>query len=93
MGAYPDQCLSAPFTAPTNSKVYPHYFKPLPKDVTHVDVYWVIEAWGITQPALQHALKKIMCAGARGAKDKRKDIQEAIASCKRCLEMWDEQEN
>lgn len=60
------------------------------KDVRHlemIDVYRVIQLWEQDDPALQHALKKILLAGKRGAKDWRKDVQEAIDSCQRALDM------
>jgi len=66
-----------------------HYFK----NVSHlqtVDVYRVLELFGVTDPCLQHAAKKILCAGGRGAKDTKKDIQEAIDSLNRRLEMYRE---
>ena len=60
------------------------------KDVRHldmVDVYRVIDLWEIKHPALQHALKKVLAAGKRGAKDEDKDVQEAIDSLERWKEM------
>lgn len=60
------------------------------KDVRHldmIDVYRVIELFEVTHPALQHALKKVLCAGDRGAKDWVKDVQEAIDSLNRALQM------
>jgi hypothetical protein len=60
------------------------------KDVRHldmIDVYRVIELFEVTHPALQHALKKVLCAGDRGAKDWEKDVQEAIDSLNRALQM------
>lgn len=63
------------------------------KDVRHLetlDVYRVIDLFGPMHPAQEHALKKIMCAGIRGAKDADKDIQEAIDSLVRWQEMRSE---
>lgn len=60
------------------------------KDVSHlkqVDVYRVLDLFNVTQPALQHAVKKVLCAGQRGAKDYAKDLQEAIDSISRALQM------
>lgn len=64
---------------------YSHYYKTLP--CLTVDVYRVLHAFDVTDPCLQHAAKKIMCAGGRGAKDAKKDIEEAIDSLVRWLEM------
>lgn len=65
---------------------YGHYFK----DVSHlkkIDVYRVIDLWQITDPALQHALKKVLAAGKRGAKNQAQDVDEAIDSLVRWKEM------
>lgn len=73
----------------TAAEQFPHYFK----DVEHlktIDVYRVISLWEITDPCMQHALKKVMAAGKRGAKNEVKDIQEAIVSLNRKLEMLTE---
>lgn len=66
-----------------------HYFK----NVAHlecIDVYRVLELFGVTDPCLQHAIKKLLCAGVRGVKDQSKDIQEAIDALNRSLEMRQE---
>lgn len=62
-----------------------HYFKPCPFGA--VDVYRVLLLFGVTDPCLQHAAKKVLCAGGRGAKDAGKDIAEAIATLQRWQEM------
>ena len=65
---------------------YGHYFK----DVSHlkkIDVYRVIDLWEITDPALQHALKKVLAAGKRGAKNQMQDVAEAIDSLVRFQDM------
>lgn len=67
---------------------FPHYFKQLPNN--HVDVYRTLNAFNVTDAALQHAAKKILCAGERGDKDIDKDIAEAIASLQRFQEMRQE---
>lgn len=69
-----------------------HYFK----DVSHlseIDVYRVLQLFQVDDQALGHAIKKLLCAGQRGAgKDHRKDIQEAIDTLQSRLEMQDEDE-
>lgn len=52
-----------------------------------VDVYAVLEAFGVTCPATQHALKKLLCAGLRGKGDRVKDLTEAIDALRRAVEM------
>lgn len=67
-----------------------HYFK----DVSHlklIDVYRVIELWEVKDPCIQHALKKLLVAGKRGAKDEAKDIQEAIDTLERWKAMREEE--
>lgn len=62
-----------------------HYFKTLP--CLTVDIYRILHAFDVTDPCLQHAAKKILCAGGRGVKDAKKDVEEAIDSLVRWLEM------
>ena len=69
-----------------------HYFKDV-SNLKHIDVYRVLILFGVTDPCLQHAIKKLLCAGNRGAKDKTQDVQEAISSLLRYLEMQTENEN
>ena len=70
-----------------------HYYK----NVAHlekVDVYRVLELFNVTNPCIQHAVKKLLVAGGRGAgKSISKDIQEAIDSLKRMQEMHEEDLN
>ena len=69
-----------------------HYFK----DVSlfkRVDIYRVLSLWDVTDPCIQHAIKKLMCAGERGAKSKAQDIQEAIQTLIRYVEMREEEKD
>lgn len=66
-----------------------HYFKDV-SGLKHIDVYRVLILFGVTDPCLQHATKKLLCAGNRGVKDELKDVQEAIASLTRYLEIKSE---
>lgn len=66
-----------------------HYFKDVSKLET-VDVYCLIELFDVTHPCLQHAIKKLLVAGGRGAKNVETDIQEAIDTLVRYLEMRQE---
>lgn len=64
-----------------------HYFKRV-AHLDHVDVYRVIDLFEVADPALQHAIKKLLVAGGRGGgKDIRQDIQEAIDTLERWKEM------
>lgn len=50
------------------------------------DVYDVLRAFVIHDPALQHALKKLLCMGGRGHKDADTDLNEAIESLEKLRE-------
>ena len=52
-----------------------------------VDVYDILVAYGVTNPADAHAIKKMLCPGQRGAKDGIQDRREAIASLERAIEL------
>ena len=63
-----------------------HYFKDV-SQLDFIDVYAVLKLFGVTDPCLQHAIKKLLCAGQRGVKDQAKDINEAKDTLERCLEL------
>lgn len=71
---------------------YSHYFKDVTK-YTHIDVYRVLELFGVSDPCVQHAVKKLLVAGGRGNKDMEKDIKEAIVSLQRWEQMRYEDSN
>jgi hypothetical protein len=52
-----------------------------------VDVYDVLVAFDVTCPAIQHALKKLLCTGIRGHKDAAQDLIEASNSITRAIEL------
>ena len=68
---------------------YPHYFKSV-SHLETVDVYRVLTLFKVTEPCIQHAIKKLLCAGDRGDKSMIKDITEARDSLNRHLEMLNE---
>jgi len=68
-----------------------HYFKNV-EHLKTIDVYRVLDLFGVTNPCVQHAVKKLLCSGTRGVKDERRDIEEAVSSLVRCLEMQTEDE-
>ncbi len=71
----------------SHEKLYPHYYKPVPTDATHVDVYWVLDTWEVRRSAVAHAVKKLLCAGKRGGKDEVADLIEARRSIDRAIEL------
>lgn len=73
------------------TRKHSHYFKPVPAGVTHIDVYRLLEMFGVTDQALGHAIKKLLVAGGRGAgKDIKRDVQEAIDTLQRWQELREE---
>ena len=78
---------------PSSGPKHGHYFK----DVTGlnvVDVYRVLQLFGVADPCLQHAIKKLLVAGGRGAgKSIEKDVQEAIDTLERWKAMRNEERN
>lgn len=52
-----------------------------------VDVYDVLQAFDVTNPALQHLIKKALCVGIRGHKTKQQDLQDIIDSAIRAKEL------
>ena len=78
-------------TTDRGSKYHRIITQTLPGD-THglsvtVDVYDVLRAFGVSCPAAQHAIKKLLCPGLRGAKSAEQDIEEAASSCRRAIEL------
>ena len=52
-----------------------------------IDVYDVLNAFGVTCPAAQHAIKKLLMAGKRGHKSELGDLLEARASVDRAIDL------
>lgn len=73
-----------------DKRAHNHYFKDVSK-LDFIDVYRVLQLFAVNDPCIQHAVKKLLVAGGRGAgKDIKKDIQEAIDSLTRWQEMQKE---
>lgn len=85
-----DKPVNNNLTATGIREGFSHYHKPCP--YSHVDVYRVLELFGVTDPCLQHAIKKLLVAGGRGAKPAPKDIAEAIVTLTRWQQMRQEEE-
>lgn len=50
-----------------------------------IDVYDVLYGFEVNNPAVAHAVKKLLAPGLRGYKDKIQDLQEAIVSLERAI--------
>jgi len=59
-------------------------------NATIVDVYDVLKAFNVTCPALQHLIKKALCAGLRGHKNLETDLNDILASAERAVELNNE---
>lgn len=55
-----------------------------------LDIYRILKLYEVNDPCLQHAIKKLLCAGKRGVKNQTQDVNEAILSLQRLLEMQGE---
>lgn len=51
-----------------------------------IDVYSVITAYEVTNPGLQHCIKKVLCAGIRGKANQLQDLREARDALDRAIE-------
>ena len=72
---------------------HPHYHKDV-RTLQTIDVYRVLALFNVTDPCIQHAVKKLLVAGGRGAgKDISRDIQEAVDSLQRWQEMRREEQH
>ena len=56
-------------------------------ELSYVDVYAVLDAFSVTCPARQHAIKKLLCAGLRSKGTTLQDLQEASDAISRAIQM------
>lgn len=90
-----DECVSVEPTGwvvedvPASTENYSHYFKDV-SNLDTIDIYRVLSLYEVSDPCIQHAIKKLLCSGKRGVKDTTKDVTEAIVSLNRYLEMREE---
>ena len=74
-----NECIGAPEA----DNKYLHEIKP----GIFVDVYDVLMAWNVNNPALQHLIKKALQPGERGHKSREQDLQDIIDSAIRAKEL------
>ena len=58
----------------------------------NVDVYCVLKAFGVTCPARQHAIKKLLCAGLRDKGSQIDDLHGVFDAMWRALELQKQEE-
>lgn len=68
---------------------YPHYYKDI-RHLNIIDIYRFFDLFEVTDPCIQHSMKKLAVGGKRGAKDYEKDIKEAMDTLKRWEYMQEE---
>ncbi len=73
---------------PTESK-YTRTIQGSCESLVDVDVYDVLKAFNVTCPALQHLIKKALCTGLRGHKDKSEDLKDIVDSAIRAQQLGD----
>lgn len=72
-------------------KKYPHYYKDI-RHLNILDIYRFFDLFEVTDPCLQHSIKKQAVGGKRGSKDYKKDIKEAMDTLNRWEYMQEENE-
>lgn len=76
-----------------------YHMENLCKGVDEVDYYRVMDIFRIGRPrqvgdsAVEHAIKKLLIPGERGAKGRIQDLEEAVRSIKEAIKMVEESEN
>lgn len=73
----------------TPEQKFPHYFRSV-AHLDSIDIYRVLALWQVTDPCIQHAVKKLLVAGGRGVKPTSLDVKEAIVALERFIQMLDE---
>lgn len=71
----------------TGARAKPNKYQREIKKGVFVDVYDVLKAWRVTNPALQHLIKKALQPGARGHKSYEQDLQDIIDSAIRAKDL------
>ncbi|AGY48117.1 hypothetical protein Presley_50 [Acinetobacter phage Presley] len=68
---------------------YPHYYVRV-EGLEVIDFYRLAMLYNITDPCIQHAIKKLLALGNRGHKDRRHDINDVIDTLQSRLRIMDE---
>lgn len=69
-----------------NAQPHNHYFKDV-SNLDKIDVYQVLRLFNVTDPCLQHIVKKALCAGQRGHKDFETDLKNIRDTAIRAVEI------
>lgn len=84
-----DEKLLTPYHRKINGVVFDSNGNPVDGYYAVIDVYDVLFAYrdSIGNPALEHAIKKCLCAGTRGHKNREIDMKEIYNSVKRAIDI------
>lgn len=58
-----------------------------PSKMVTVDVYSVTDCFEVTSGPIHHAVKKLLCAGLRGAKSRIQDLRESLDAVQRAIQL------
>lgn len=77
-----------------NAKPKHSHYKHDVRHIDTLDIYWICELYVDDKSGcIQHAVKKLLCCGNRGVKDNVKDLQEAIDTIQRKIEILQSMES
>ena len=83
----PTPSIEPPVELPVSSNKYERELTDRQGNSATIDVYDVLQAFNVTCPATQHAVKKLLCTGVRGHKDGDTDLLEAREAITRAIEL------
>ena len=82
----PETTLNDQYAEIEQVRKHRHYFKDV-SNIAEIDVYAVLRLFEVTDPCLQHIVKKALCAGKRGHKDMMEDLQNIVDTAIRAVEL------
>lgn len=82
----PETTLNDQYAEIEQVRKHRHYFKDV-SNIAEIDVYAVLRLFDVTDPCLQHIIKKALCAGKRGHKDMMEDLQNIVDTAIRAVEL------
>ena len=80
------QSINDQYAEIEQARKHRHYFKDV-SNIAEIDVYAVLKLFDVTDPCLQHIVKKALCAGKRGHKDMIEDLQNIVDTAIRAVEL------
>ena len=82
----PETTLNDQYAEIEQVRKHRHYFKDV-SNIAEIDVYAVLKLFDVTDPCLQHIVKKALCAGKRGHKGMMEDLQNIVDTAIRAVEL------